>query len=151
MSYYLIGFALIVAAGDWVAVAKKWKILEYFAKPGVILILIAWLFINGGYQGPAKFFMIGLFFSLAVDIFLMLPDEKFIAGLVSFLIAHLAYIRGFTISGLHFSTAGFGIIVLVGLIGFVMNSPNWLTPLLLLRMTRGCIRPLSVILISCCK
>ena len=120
MSYYLIGFALIVAAGDWVAVAKKWKILEYFAKPGVILILIAWLFINGGYQGPAKFFMIGLFFSLAGDIFLMLPDEKFIAGLVSFLIAHLAYIRGFTISGLHFSTAGFGIIVLVGLIGLVI-------------------------------
>jgi uncharacterized membrane protein YhhN len=120
MSYYLIGFALIVAAGDWVAVAIKWKRLEYFAKPGVILILIAWLFINGGYQGPVKFFLIGLCFSLAGDIFLMLPDEKFLAGLISFLIAHLAYIRGFTISGLRFSIAGILIIVLVGLVGIAV-------------------------------
>ena len=118
MSYYLIGFALIIAAADWFAVAKKWKLLEYFAKPGVIVLLIIWLVINEGYQGPTKFFLIGLIFSLAGDIFLMLPDEKFLAGLISFLIAHLAYIRGFTISGVAISTTGFVIIFLVGLVGF---------------------------------
>jgi uncharacterized membrane protein YhhN len=118
MSYYLIGFALIVAAADWIAVAKKWKVLEYFAKPGVIVLLITWLVINDGYQGPTIFFVVGLLFSLTGDIFLMLPDEKFLAGLISFLVAHLAYIRGFLISGFTISTAGIVIIVLVGLVGF---------------------------------
>jgi uncharacterized membrane protein YhhN len=37
----------------------------------------------------------GLLFSLAGDIFLMLPRDRFIQGLVSFLIAHLFYIAAF--------------------------------------------------------
>lgn len=37
----------------------------------------------------------GLIFSLAGDIFLMLPQDRFIAGLVSFLAAHLCYIAAF--------------------------------------------------------
>jgi uncharacterized membrane protein YhhN len=39
-------------------------------------------------------FALGLAFSLAGDVFLMLPKEQFIAGLVSFLLAHVAYIIG---------------------------------------------------------
>lgn len=39
--------------------------------------------------------IIGLLFSLAGDVFLMLPVDMFIAGLVSFLIAHLFYIAAF--------------------------------------------------------
>ena len=38
----------------------------------------------------------GLLFSLGGDIFLMLPRDRFIPGLVSFLIAHLFYIAAFT-------------------------------------------------------
>lgn len=41
----------------------------------------------------------GLLFSLAGDIFLMLPRDRFIAGLISFLIAHLFYIAAFTLDG----------------------------------------------------
>jgi uncharacterized membrane protein YhhN len=41
----------------------------------------------------------GLVFSLAGDIFLMLPADRFIAGLVSFLLAHLFYIAAFTFEG----------------------------------------------------
>jgi uncharacterized membrane protein YhhN len=37
----------------------------------------------------------GLTLSLAGDIFLMLPQDRFIAGLVSFLLAHIAYIVAF--------------------------------------------------------
>ncbi len=37
----------------------------------------------------------GLAFSLAGDVFLMLPADRFIAGLASFLIAHLFYIAAF--------------------------------------------------------
>jgi uncharacterized membrane protein YhhN len=37
----------------------------------------------------------GLIFSLAGDVFLMLPSDRFTAGLVSFLAAHLCYISAF--------------------------------------------------------
>ena len=38
----------------------------------------------------------GLLFSLVGDVSLMLPNERFIQGLVSFLVAHLCYIVAFT-------------------------------------------------------
>ena len=44
------------------------------------------------YQG---LIVVGLLFSLAGDVFLMLPQDRFIAGLVSFLLAHLCYIAAF--------------------------------------------------------
>ena len=44
----------------------------------------------------------GLVCSLAGDVFLMLPSDRFVAGLVSFLFAHLFYITAFT------SGTGFG-------------------------------------------
>lgn len=37
----------------------------------------------------------GLVFSLAGDVFLMLPRDRFVAGLASFLVAHLLYIAAF--------------------------------------------------------
>jgi uncharacterized membrane protein YhhN len=43
--------------------------------------------------------MIGLLLSLSGDVFLMLPQDRFIAGLGSFLLAHLAYITGFALEG----------------------------------------------------
>ena len=66
--------------------------------------------------------LLGLFFSLIGDIFLMLPADQFITGLVSFLLAHLCYIVAFTgRSGFHttwwllapFMLYGIGIIYLL--------------------------------------
>ena len=37
----------------------------------------------------------GLVFSMAGDVFLMLPSDRFVAGLLAFLIAHLFYIAAF--------------------------------------------------------
>lgn len=45
------------------------------------------------------FVVAGLAFSLAGDVFLMLPTERFVAGLASFLIAHLLYIAAFAGAG----------------------------------------------------
>lgn len=39
--------------------------------------------------------VVGLIFSLGGDVFLMLPSDRFIWGLISFLIAHLFYIAAF--------------------------------------------------------
>ncbi len=53
------------------------------------------------YQGAI---VAGLACSLAGDIFLMLPRDRFMAGLGSFLVAHLAYVVAFT-SGVPLGTA----------------------------------------------
>ncbi len=45
------------------------------------------------YQLPV---VIGLGLSLAGDVFLMLPGDRFVPGLASFLLAHVAYIVAFT-------------------------------------------------------
>jgi uncharacterized membrane protein YhhN len=92
----LILLTPLVALLDWFAVATQNKRLELFAKPAVMVLLLAWLWTATGFRGPTIFFAAGLLFSLAGDVFLMLPKERFIAGLISFLIAHLFYIIGFT-------------------------------------------------------
>lgn len=116
MSYLLIGVALLVAIADWVAVATQRKTLEYFAKPGVMLVLLVWLWQASGFSGSLIWFGLGLVFSMAGDIFLMLPRERFIAGLVAFLLAHVAYVVGFNQTPTAFNLAGFILAVLVALV-----------------------------------
>jgi uncharacterized membrane protein YhhN len=47
---------------------------------------------GGGYR---TLITAGLLFSLAGDVFLMLPRDRFVAGLACFLVAHLLYIAAF--------------------------------------------------------
>ena len=96
------GFILLflVAATDWVAVAKGWKKVEYIAKPAAMLALLGLLAIFGGFGSlPLICFGLGIFFSLSGDIFLMLSfyrfsNRWFVPGLIAFLLAHVAYITG---------------------------------------------------------
>jgi len=94
MNYLFFGAAIILAITDWMAVARGWKNLEYFAKPATMVALLAFVIQNGGTTGGMLWFTVGLALSLAGDVFLMLPKEQFIAGLVSFLLAHVAYTIG---------------------------------------------------------
>ena len=48
--------------------------------------------VSRGYQALV---CAGLLFSLAGDVFLMLPRDRFVAGLASFLVAHLFYVAAF--------------------------------------------------------
>ncbi|HEX6291921.1 MAG TPA: lysoplasmalogenase [Herpetosiphonaceae bacterium] len=71
----------------------------YLFKP---LTTVAILLIAAGSSGetlPAYRYAIiaGLLCSLAGDVFLMLPADRFLAGLVSFLLAHLCYIVAFNV------------------------------------------------------
>jgi uncharacterized membrane protein YhhN len=91
MPLSLIWLAFIAAFIDWFAVAKQWKSLEFIAKPAVIIILIAWLALFAGIQGNLIWFLLSLVFSIFGDIFLMLPKDRFIFGLIAFLLAHLSY------------------------------------------------------------
>jgi uncharacterized membrane protein YhhN len=87
--------AAVSAVVDWWAVARSNTRVEYVAKPLTMAALVVvaatltpaepdrqWLFVAAGVL------------SLAGDVFLMLPRDRFVPGLVSFLLAHVCYIVG---------------------------------------------------------
>jgi uncharacterized membrane protein YhhN len=71
-------------------------LLVFVFKPATTLLIIAWAWPRGA-DAPAmrRWVRAGLVLSLAGDVFLMWPGG-FLPGLVSFLLAHLAYIIAFT-------------------------------------------------------
>lgn len=72
----------------------QWQV--YIFKP--LTMVFIWLIaILGQAALPLYKYMIiaGLVFSMAGDVFLMLPSDRFVAGLVAFLVAHLFYIVAF--------------------------------------------------------
>ena len=91
----LLPGSILVAILDWLAVWRGWRRVAYIAKPLTILLLFSWLVSRTGLQGSALWFGVGLLFSLAGDVFLMLPPRFFMAGLASFSLVHLAYLAGF--------------------------------------------------------
>lgn len=86
-----IGFAIV----DWVAVAQERRLLEYVAKPATLVFLV--LFAAFGAH-VSWYLLAALMLSLLGDVYLMLPEELFPAGLLSFLLAHVAYIADFDAS-----------------------------------------------------
>jgi uncharacterized membrane protein YhhN len=69
----------------------------YLLKPlTTIFIVLLVLFNHSPVTLTYKYLILaGLTFSLAGDIFLMFPEDRFISGLISFLIAHILYIIAF--------------------------------------------------------
>lgn len=68
----------------------------YIFKPLTMLLIGLMAILGQGAPPVYKYLiLIGLLFSLMGDIFLMLPSDRFVAGLVAFLIAHLFYIGAF--------------------------------------------------------
>ena len=109
----LLAMTLTVAVVDWVAVTVGNKGLEYVAKPGTMVLLIATVLAMEPTDSTARWcFVVALVFSMIGDIFLMLPDREkfFVFGLGAFLIGHLAYVPGLVL--LSFGPVGF----LVGLV-----------------------------------
>ncbi len=105
--------SLLSAPLDWLAVARRWKPLEYVAKPAVMVFLLGYLWQRTHFHAPLGWFALALVLSLAGDIFLMLPKENFIGGLVSFLLAHLAYLVGLNQQPPPLNLAGLLIVALV--------------------------------------
>lgn len=113
MLNFLLLIALIVALVDWVAVATNRRSLEYLAKPAVMVILLVWICWNGGLELPTLWFTLGLLCSLAGDVFLMLPKERFLPGLISFLVAHIFYLIGFSQPSANFNVASLIILSII--------------------------------------
>lgn len=95
--------ASLTIAAHYTQPPRRW--LVYIFKPltTILILLIAlWpqTFLREPYAGAIA---LGLLFSLAGDIWLMLPGNYFLAGLISFLIAHVCYIFAFASQPLPFN------------------------------------------------
>ena len=110
-------YVLVMAIVNWVAVEKKWKRVEYIAKPGTMILLLLWIVLNGSLGGPMIWFFLGVIFSMGGDIFLMLPGNFFLPGLISFLLAHIMYIGGLNSSAPYINWQG--VIFLVGIAAII--------------------------------
>jgi uncharacterized membrane protein YhhN len=74
---------------------REWT-RTYIFKPLAMIGIIGLVFVDTVPDNPYRWWILtGLLFSLAGDIFLMLRPARFLAGLASFLLAHLAYIAAF--------------------------------------------------------
>jgi uncharacterized membrane protein YhhN len=93
--FWLILIVVVAAIIDWIAILREWPRAKYITKPLVILLLLAWLFLFTGLKGETVLFAMALIFSVMGDIWLMIPGSYFLLGLVSFFLAHCAYIAAF--------------------------------------------------------
>ena len=71
--------------------------LNFFFKPLTTLLILAFAWLRGVGQPLARRWVLtGLLLSLCGDVALLWPEQGFLPGLASFLLAHLAYLRAFT-------------------------------------------------------
>jgi alkenylglycerophosphocholine/alkenylglycerophosphoethanolamine hydrolase len=117
-SWQFLGLAALLAAVDWVAVARGLKRLEYVFKPAVMLALIGVVLSMDGVlfsdRGPERaWFLVALTLGLIGDVCLMLPVDLFLWGLGAFLLGHLAYIAGFLSAGEDLRASGAAAVALV--------------------------------------
>ena len=97
-AFWALSIGVLCAVVDWVAVVRRHRHLEYVAKPATLAAFVVAAFLMGGSGGLAGWFRWALIFSLAGDVFLMLPAERwFLPGLAAFLVGHLLYIVGFNL------------------------------------------------------
>jgi uncharacterized membrane protein YhhN len=99
-AWLLLGLAAVLAAGDWVAVARGNKRLEYFCKPAAMVALAGVAAtLRPAVVAQQRWWLLALGLGLLGDILLMLPRDRFAAGLAAFLLGHIAYILGFGAAG----------------------------------------------------
>jgi uncharacterized membrane protein YhhN len=90
--------AVITASGliDLLAIARGWTRARYLWKPGTMVLVIALAAWGADFGSVSdRWLVAGLVLSLVGDVFLVLPSDRFLAGLVAFLAAHLCYIAAF--------------------------------------------------------
>lgn len=97
----LLAAAAATAVGNWVAVARESRALEYVCKPATMTLLVGVALTLDPAEPAQRWWFVGaLVLSLAGDVFLMLPNDRFLPGVGAFLLAHLAYVGGFVVVGI---------------------------------------------------
>lgn len=119
-AFLLIALALAAAFGNWVAVHQQSKPLEYVCKPLTLALLTGAAVVLDPVDPTVRaWFVAALLLSLAGDVFLMLPTDRFVLGLASFLLGHLAYIVGMHVDGVDGPRFLVGIVLVMALLAVI--------------------------------
>jgi len=112
--------ALAFAVADWWAVWVKRAKVRYVTKPAALAALIGVAVTLDPSVDPTvrSWMVVGLVLSLVGDIFLMLDDKWFVAGLSSFLLGHIAYVVGLQLA----PTSGTGTLVALVVVVLVIAT-----------------------------
>jgi uncharacterized membrane protein YhhN len=111
-SVVALGVAGLCARANWWSVTVGRRTVEWVSKPSVMVALIAAAVLLRPSSGAVRaWVVVGLVCSLAGDVFLMLPEERFVEGLASFLLAHVAYIVAFFVAGTSATGAAIGAVI----------------------------------------
>lgn len=115
MMFFLF-FAVVFAVLDWIAVATNQQRLGHVAKPATMLGLILWFatILPAVPTAAGTWFLLGMSLFLAGDIFLMLPPENFIKGLLACLLGQIAYIVAFNLPQPIFRPLSLVLLVVIG-------------------------------------
>ena len=129
-------FALI----DWWAVGTDRAPVRLVAKPATLVALIGVAITLDPVDPAIRVAMvIGLVLSLAGDVFLMLEERWFVAGLASFLAAHIAYIVGLQMAPRSWAWTAVGVVVVLAAVALVgrrivagvrANKPDMTAPVM---------------------
>lgn len=110
----LLAVALALSVLDWVAVSRGSKVLEYVFKPSAAAaFLVTALVLDVGDSSARWLVVAALVFSLAGDVFLMLPRDAFIAGLGSFAVAQVLFAAGFLVREPTLTRTFIGLVLIV--------------------------------------
>ena len=120
-AWALLAVTLVVAVVDWWAVVTERRTVEYICKPGTMVALVAMvLALDPATPAVRSWFVVALICSMAGDIFLMVPKDLFVPGLVAFLLGHIAYVAGLVIGHQSLPLTGLGLVFVVLAITFIL-------------------------------
>jgi len=123
--WILAGAALISAIGCIRGKHTGSDLQVYVFKPLTTLLILSLAFL-GTCANPSGYGVLVLpafLFALAGDVFLMLPRDRFIAGLISFLVAHLFLIVALMVRGVGFTWWMLVLAFLPGMVMYRLLSP----------------------------
>ena len=118
----VVSGALAILSAPW-GFGQPWMNLVF--KPLTTLLIIAYAWPRGADRPlTRRWVLLGLALSLCGDVALMWPERGFLPGLVSFLLAHLAYLRAFTRDGVRLAARPLPF-VLYGLLAALILWQLW--------------------------
>ncbi len=110
--------AVVFVAGDWWAVARADRRLEYVCKPAATASLLGIAAtLHAAPAATQTWFLVALALCLVGDVCLLLPEgqaghDGFIPGLGAFLLAHVCFTLGFVARGLTTLGVVIGVVVI---------------------------------------
>ena len=116
----------VVAGVDWWAVARGDQGTERWAKPAVVVGLgVVSLLAGAGGTATGRWVLLALALGLVGDVLLLPGPDRFVPGLVAFLLGHLAWVAACVSAGLGRPVLGW---VGVGVLGVALVAGRRILP-----------------------